>query len=156
MLNIKDYNNKYVINTNGQIKSASKGRLINQRLDRGGYMSVRLSMNGQTKTHYVHRLIAETFIPNPKTKPFINHINGIKTDNNIENLEWVTHAENMQHAYATGLCNKSKPDIIDKCTGKSYNSIMQASKELKICYSTCRSYLKGTIKTNKTCLEYRA
>jgi hypothetical protein len=68
-----------------------------------GYLQVRLSKNGSSKGKTIHSLIATAFITNVNSKPCVNHINGIKDDNRIENLEWVTHKENMQHAVKTGL-----------------------------------------------------
>jgi hypothetical protein len=59
------------------------------------------------KPRRVHRLLAFAYIPNPKQLPHINHKNGIKTDNRIENLEWIDHDGNMRHAFSTGLVNNT-------------------------------------------------
>jgi len=72
-----------------------------------GYRTVMLSPGHGTITFFIHKLIALAFIPNPHNKPEINHINGIKSDNSIINLEWCTHKENMKHARDTGLIKKS-------------------------------------------------
>lgn len=70
-----------------------------------GYLVVSLAHNKTKKQGAVHRLIAQTFIPNPENKPCVNHINGIKTDNRVENLEWVTYKENTNHAKRIKLIN---------------------------------------------------
>jgi len=151
--------NKYLISKNGAVVSIQPGKrnkFLSKRIDRGGYQTVRLNKDGITSTHFIHRLIAASYIPNPENKSFINHINGIKTDNRIANLEWCTHAENMQHAYDSGIIKiKSKP-VLNKCTGELYPSIKQAAKAVNISYGTCRNYLNGNIKTNNTCLRLAA
>ena len=153
---IHGYNRKYMVNNNGVILSINKGKqlLLNSRLDRAGYFTVRLNINGHTHTRYIHRLVAMAFVPNHMNKPFINHRNGNKLDNRPKNLEWVTHAENIQHAHDLRLIPRpSERKVIDTCTNKVYPSIKEASKQTGLSYPTVKGYLKGT-RRNKTCLKY--
>lgn len=116
---IKEYEGMYQISNLGRVKS--KERLINDGRTEGyrkrkeiiigiktnnKYHSVSLSKNGIKKPYLVHRLVAETFIENKEQKLEVNHINGIKSDNRVENLEWVTRIENSIHSWNNGL---SKP-----------------------------------------------
>jgi len=82
-------------------------RIVKPMLNSRGYLTVGLtSPTKKQRPHVIHRLVLEAFVGVDASKPFANHKNGIKTDNRLCNLEWVTHAENIAHAYATGLHNK--------------------------------------------------
>ena len=95
----------FVATKDGQI-IGKRGKPLVGHIDRCGYREVLLSENGVTNQYRVHRLIAETFIPNPDNLPCVNHKDGDKLNNAVTNLEWCTRSENTQHAYATGLERK--------------------------------------------------
>lgn len=96
----------YYVTDSGDVYSRNYGvdgriRKIKQELCKNGYKRVTLCNNGKTKRMLSHRLVAETFIKNPDCKCDVNHKNGKRDDNRVENLEWVTRSENITHAYRT-------------------------------------------------------
>ena len=94
---IKEYDGKYQVSNLGRIKRVDRNIEIIGSPNTKGYLTVSLTKNGICKTKLVHRLVAETFIPNPHNKSEVDHINTIRTDNRIENLRWVTHKENCNN-----------------------------------------------------------
>ncbi len=93
----------YEIYDNGAVFSIKSNKFLKIALSTKGYMKVDICVNSIKKKKFIHRLLAEAFIPNPLNKPIVNHINGIKTDNQLENLEWCTSSENQSHAYRLKL-----------------------------------------------------
>ena len=118
---IEDYEGYYQISNLGRIKSLERTiehakcgiKKVKERIMKNkklfGYERIGLCMDGVIKYYFIHRLVASAFIPNADNKPEVNHINGIKNDNRVENLEWVTISENRLHAYRIGLQFPSKP-----------------------------------------------
>lgn len=101
---IKGYGTRYLLSVDGKVWRGNKQVKVLNAV--GDYPRVKLSLNGKQSNWLLHRLIAIHFIPNPDNFPEVNHKNGVKTDNRIENLEWCTTQYNIKHSWDTGL---SKP-----------------------------------------------
>lgn len=98
-LPIKGYEELYMISSHGNVYSFHRNRLLKPKITRAGYLRVTLCNGTTYKTVFVHRLVADAFIPNTHLNPTVNHLNEVKTDNRVENLEWATNAE--QNTYGT-------------------------------------------------------
>lgn len=95
---------KYEVSDDGYIRNKRSGKILKNRPDKDGYSRVELySDNLKAHSKKVHRLVAEAFLGIDSERDQINHINGIKSDNRVENLEWCTRSENTRHAYSNNL-----------------------------------------------------
>lgn len=149
---------KYCINKSGEIMNKKSGKTLKKGLT-NGYESVRLWTEDGKKSKKVHRLLAEIFIPNefPETNIQINHIDGNKRNNSLDNLEWCTAKHNMRHAINTGLhtygpnpnAGRSHRPVIIIETGKKYESMSQCAREINGDPNKIQDCLSGRQKTHR-------
>lgn len=165
---VKNYERLYEITKNGIIRSIPRNgtkkdkRILKPQVDKYGYLFVTLYKNNIPHIYKVHRLVAETFILNPENKPQVNHIDGNKQNNCVDNLEWVTGQENIIHARKNKLQvtnyeqiellhkNNMKPILQFDKEGnfiKEWDSAISVEKELHIFNSNICNCLKGKLNT---------
>ena len=137
---VKGFEGLYEISNFGRCKSKKrktktisifKDRLLTPKLSQNGYLRYGLSKNGVVKSHLIHRLVAIHFIDNTENKPQINHINGIKTDNMVENLEWATSSENLLHKF-------------NKLNYKQHNRLLDDNQVIEI-IEYLKNYKRGMV-----------
>ena len=174
---IKGFEGYYMISNKGRVKSlerkvffthavtkerhlkTNKEKILKNRNCKG-YDFVTLCKVNYSKSFRICRLVAIHFIENPYNKPCVNHIDGNKANDNVSNLEWCTHKENMKHAKNMGLTNflkgiehKGRKDVVCKNTGRRFISVQEAAKFANVSSSHLSRMLRG-IYTNKTTLVY--
>jgi hypothetical protein len=169
---IKGYEGIYRVSNLGRIKSLSrlveckngyrktKEKILKPHINKSGYCSLDL---GKRNKHLLHRIVANAFIPNPDNKPCVNHLNGIKSDNRFDNLEWCTYSENEKHSYRVlgkkANCNLKEPKKGEESNFSKFTDleieeikklILENIKPSKIVikYNISKSYL-SMLKNNK-------
>ena len=100
---IQGYENKYLISSYGRVWSIRSKKWLKYSVPSNGYAQVGLSLNNKRTSYMIHRLVAKTFLQKPTNKDYVNHIDGNKLNNRVNNLEWVTRSDNEKHAFANKL-----------------------------------------------------
>jgi hypothetical protein len=153
---IAECNGEYYISDHGRVKSYKFGkeRILKPQLVGRGYPAVDFwYLSKKIKRQTIHKLVASAFIKNPDNKPQVNHKDGNKLNNHIDNLEWSTPSENNKHAWQNGLCESkrlaiSKP-VIDIVTGNKYKSLINACKDIGEPYSTHKTRHQKSTKNQR-------
>ena len=142
----------YAVTSDGKVYSKKTNKFIKPSIGSKGYFQVCLTVDGKKRTVKVHRIVAETFIPNPAGKTQVNHIDGNKRNNCVENLEWCTNSENQIHSYRV-IGNEShgggggKTPVICVETSKIYCSASDAARDtdalvqniIRVCKKRCKT-----------------
>lgn len=151
----------FKVSNTGKVWSKRTDRELRQCKIKSGYMTIVTRIGGRSGKVYclrVHRLVAEAFIPNPEGKPYVNHINSVRNDNALSNLEWVTAQENVDHALEFGNMSRVRPNSSARLFSddevafirKAYRSrhsefgARALARRFNVCHTTILSILNRT------------
>lgn len=158
MITIHSFPN-YLITENGEVINKRTNKKVKPFINASYYKLNLFISSTECKQVYLHRLLAETFIPNPENKKEVNHIDGNKLNNSLNNLEWVTRVENSQHSYRYGLQKSKKSGANDKSKRvlqmdlmgnpiKEWDCVMDIERELGIKNGAISNCCLGKSKTS--------
>lgn len=147
--NLNGYENLYQISNLGNVKSIKRPThiLLKFRDNGKGYNVSALFLKGVRKNIKTHRLVAFNFIPNPQNKPQINHINGIKSDNRVVNLEWCTQSENSIHSFENGLQKRKLTNKNVEYIRINKNKLTQ--KQLGLKFNVCQQMISSILNNKR-------
>ncbi|UBH21594.1 NUMOD4 motif-containing HNH endonuclease [Macrococcus armenti] len=176
------YEGYYEVSNKGRLRSVErkvtykdgrtfkyKSRLIKGRLDQKGYVLYGLNVSGKKSSKRIHRIVAEAFIPNPYNKETVNHIDGNKENNHVDNLEWATYSENTRKAYEIGLFEQSKKISRDRFLGNEYRAkpvileiketneilVFNSAREASRYIGKCKNYFTQLLRVGGENKEYK-
>lgn len=141
---IKDYPH-LLVSRDGKVWTTKYNRYLKPHLTNRGYLRIGLNKDKVIKTTGVHRLVAEAFIPNPDNLPCVDHIDGNKLNNKVENLQWISYSDNTRKA-CVGKDRRPKPVICIE-TGKVYKNIKEANRDLHIPEAVLSAVVRGEFPT---------
>lgn len=142
---LNGYENEYHITNSGRIYKNKNNKEVNYHISKYGYVIVNLTKNKKTKTEYLHRLVAKTFIDNIQKEKTVNHKDGNKLNNHTDNLEWLSIGDNIRHAFSNGITNNDHTKVKLMCvvTKRVYIGIRQACKDFEYSYSHLSKMIGG-------------
>ena len=148
---------KYFISRDGDVLNSKTGKFLKNHDNGSGYRKVTLTTNGEQSQKYIHTLVALTYIPLEKDKKQVNHKDGNKLNNNINNLEWVNNSENQKHAHKIGLKKNGNELWNGKFSKEDIDKIKELKKEGVLQYKIAKimNTTNGTISSILTGKRYK-
>lgn len=135
------YEDLYEVSNEGRVRNKNTGKIKKPCKDKDGYLQVDLYKDGERKHKSIHRLVARAFLPNPNSEFEVDHIDKNRTNNNVDNLRWVSHQENIDYSQSKSVNQYS----LDGRLLNTYKSIHEASRQTGVCQSNICQCCKGNL-----------